>query len=239
MIRATLIAVAVIFLIAYNSLPSSGSAENTIGGDSVISSAETPLTKATMNLSLDVTPKAQISQIAIADILSYDGSKPTISAPEGWQLIRDDYTITTRQSLYWHTVEAGDPSTVSWTFSEPVDAQGAIVLLDSVASDPPVGMTSGNTGSVPTLTAKSVASATPGDLILVFYATDFDGVGLVPAIPDNVNSVVSQEAASHEYWILASSQGQNGSTGEAACPTPQLFNWVAAQVAIKQGAATP
>jgi len=236
-IRLTLIAVAAVFLIAYNSSPSSGSAENTVGSGSIISSAETPMTNGTINLSLNVAPNAHLGQIAIADILSYNGSQPTISAPEGWQLIRDDHTITTRQSLYWHAVAGGDPSTVSWTFSEPVDTQGAIVLLDSVASDPPVGMTSGNTGSVPTLTAKPVASTAAGDLILVFYATDFGGVGLAPTMPDNVNSVVNQ-TASHEYWILANSQSQDGSSEDAACPTPQLFNWVAAQVTIK-GAGTP
>jgi hypothetical protein len=54
-----------------------------------------------------------------------------------------------------------------------------------------------------------------------------------------VNSVVNQEAASHEYWILANYQSQNGNTEDATCSTPQLFNWVGAQVAIKRGSATP
>jgi hypothetical protein len=125
---------------------------------------------------------------------------------------------------------------VSWTFSEPVDAQGAILLLDSATSNAaPVGMTSGNTGNITWLTAKSVATAGPGDLIIAFYATDFWGAGLTPTMPDNMETVLNNETP-HEFWILASSQSQNGSTGDAACPTPQLFNWVAAQVAIKQGA---
>jgi len=238
MIKPTLIAVAAVFLVTYNSSPSSGSAENTVSSGSIISSAETPMTRGTINLSLGVAPNAQLSQIVIADILSYSGSKPTITAPEGWQLIRDDYTETTRQSLYWHAVESGDPNTVSWTFSEPVDAQGVILLLDSVGSASPVGMTSGNTGSNTWLTAKSVAPTTAGDLILVFYATDFSGAGLTPIIPDGVDTVVNQEATSHEYWILATSQSQNGTTGDAVVPTPQLFNWVAAQVPIKS-AGTP
>src|ERR1035437_5513596 len=175
MIRPTLIAIAAVFLVTYNSSPSSGSAENTVGGASVISSAEAPMTKGTTSLSLNVGPNAQIGQFAIADVLSYDGSKPTITAPDGWQLIRDDYTQTTRQSLYWHAIQADDSSTATWTFSEPVDAQGAILLVDNVGSDSPVDMTSGNTGDGGgfSLTAKSVATTSDGDLILAFNATDF------------------------------------------------------------------
>jgi hypothetical protein len=237
MTKATLIAVAAVSLVTYNSSPSLGSAVNTVTADSIVSSAEVPMTKGTTSLSVNLAPNAQIDQIVIADVLSYNGSKPTITAPDGWQLIRDDYSLTTRQSLYWHTVQANDPTTASWTFSEPVDAQGAILLLDNVASDSPVDNTSGSTGSVPTLTAKSIANAAAGDLILVFYATDFEGTGLAPTMPDEVDSVLNYEAP-HEYWILANYQSQNGSTGDAACPTPQLFNWIAAQVAIKRGAAT-
>ena len=239
MIRATLIAVAAIFLVAYNCSPSSGSDEDTVGGAGGIFSAQAPMTKRTKSLSLDLGPNAQTGQFAIADIISYGGSQPKIIAQDGWQLIRDDYTQTTRQSLYWHTIEANDSSTPSWTFSEPVDAQGAIMLLDNIPSDSPVDVTSGNTGAVPTLTAESVATTSDNDLILAFYATDFGGLGLAPTMPANMNSVVSQEAASHEYWIMANYQSQNGNTENMAFPTPQLFNWVAAQVAIKQGAATP
>ena len=236
--KLTLIAVGAIFLVTYNSSSSFAGSGNSAGVDSRISSAETQLTKGTTDLTLNVVPAAGIGQLAIADVMSYNGSKPTITGPDGWQLIRDDYTETTRQSLYWHTIEAEDPTTVSWTFSEPVDAQGAILLLDSATSNAPVGMTSGNTntGSLTWLTAKSVATASAGDLIIAFYATDFWGEGLGPTLPEEMDAVVNQEAASHQYWILASSQSQSGSTQDAVCPTPQLFNWVAAQVAIKQGA---
>src|SRR5258708_3537229 len=129
MIRLTSIAMAALFLVTYISSPSSGSAEITVGGVRVISSAEAPLTKGTVSLSLDVGPNARSGQFAIADVISYNGSQPTINAPDGWQLIRDDYTKTTRQSLYWHVVAPNDSNTASWTFSDPVDAQGAVLLL--------------------------------------------------------------------------------------------------------------
>ena len=267
MIRPTLIALAAVSLVVYISSPSFGSADSTVGGARIISSAEAPLTKGTMSLSLDVGPNAQSGQLAIADVISYNGQQPTINAPDGWQLIRDDYTKTTRQSLYWHVVAPNDPNTAIWTFSDPVDTQGAIVLLDNVASDSPVDATSGNPGSTfvdadglpdeslpPTgfvsglLTAKSVATTSDGDLVLAFNATDFGGYrptscktcdGLNPMLPQNTKVVLNHESTALEYWILAGYQNQTGDTGPQLSWAPQFFNWVSAQVAIKAGTATP
>jgi hypothetical protein len=263
MIRQMLIVFAAVLLVEYSSSPSCGSDANTAAAASVISYAQAPMTEGTTSLSLAVSPKAQIGQVAIADVLSYGGAQPTISAPDGWQLIRDDYTQTTRQSLYWHAIEASDSSTASWTFSEPVDAQGAILLLDNVALDSPVDMTSGNAGStfsntdeLPNesrlpqdfvsglLTAKSVATTNDGDLILAFNATDFGAYrpticekcdGLNPKLPQNSKVVVNQESTALEYWILANYQNQMGETEVQVSEAPQFFNWVAAQIAIKSG----
>ncbi len=245
MIKPTLLAAAAVFLIAYNPSPSSASAENPSGGPSVVSSAQAPITKATTSLSLDLGASGQTAEIAIANVLTYGGPQPTITAPDGWQLIRDDSTATTRQSLYWHAIAPNDSNTASWTFSDPVDAQGAILLLNDVASDSPVDVTSGNTGgpSGGTLTANSVATTSDGDLILTFNATDFgafrptactDCSGLIPKLPEkeNQNVVLNHESTALEYWILANYQNQTGNTDVQVTSAPQFFNWVAAQVAI-------
>jgi len=267
MIRATFVAMAAVFLVTYISSPSAGSAEKTVGGVSVISSAEVPLTKGTTSFSLDVGANAQTGQFAIADILSYGGPQPTITAPAGWQLIRDDSTPTTRQSLYWHVVEPSDSNPASWTFSDPVDAQGAILLLDNVETNSPVDATSGNPGStfsdpaglpdetqIPVgfvsglLTAKSVATTSDGDLVLAFNATDFGAYrptvcekcdGLNPMLPQNPGVVLNHESTAQEYWILANYQTQMGQTDAQLSWAPQFFNWVATQVAIRRGTATP
>src|SRR3984957_13199982 len=237
MTRYVLIAVAAVFIAGCNS-GAVQTADNTVGGANVVANTQAPMAKQTTSLALDWGKKAQPGQVAVADVISYGGPKITITAPTGWQKIRDDSTPATRQSLYWHAIQANDPSAASWTFSEPVDAQGAIILLDHAAADAPVDMTSGNTGNDGRPTAKSVATTADGDLILVFYATDFIGSGLAPALPTNMNSVVNQQTTSHEYWILANYQSQNGNTEDAVCITAQLFNWVAAQAAIKRGSAT-
>ncbi len=238
MIRYALIAVAAVFVVACNSSPSQ-TPENTVGGANVATSAQAAMAKATRSLSLDWGKQGQAGQVAIADVLSYGGSKPTITAPAGWQMIRDDSSETTRQSLYWHAIQANDASTATWAFSEPVDAQGAIVLLDNVASAAPVDMTSGNIGTGGTPTAKSIATTADGDLILSYYGTDFHLPGLAPQLPAGAKTLINQEAASHEFWILAVYQSQFGSTEDQVCSAAQLFNWAAAQVAIKRGAVTP
>jgi len=228
---------AAVFLVACNSGPQQ-SADNAVGGATVVSTAQASIAKATTSLALDWGKKAQAGQVAIADVLTYGGSKPVITPPTGWQLIRNDSTDTTRQSLYWHAIQASDPSTSKWTFSETVDAQGAIVLLDNVAADAPVDMTSGNSGSGGTVTAKSVTTTSDGNLILSFYATDFAHPGLLGSFaqpPPNTKTLVNQEDAPLEYWILGSYQTQNGTTDEQVCSASQIFNWVAAQVAIKHG----
>ena len=165
----------------------------------------------------------------------------TITPPASWQLIRNDSTPTTRQSLYWHAIQANESSTATWTFSEPVDAQGAIVLLDNVAANGPVDVATGNTGTGGTVTAKPITTTADGDLILSFFATDFGNPGLLgsnPQLPADTKLVMNQQAAPHEYWILQSYQSQNGSTADQVFDAAQIFNWTATQVGIKRNATT-
>jgi hypothetical protein len=74
-----------------------------------------------------------------------------------------------------------------------------------------------------------------GDLVLIFKATDFSNAPLVAQVPGDMSAVVAQDKLPNEYWILSTWQSQNGPTEETDFSFPQLFNWVAAQVAIKHG----
>lgn len=246
MVKRALIAAAAVFVVGCNSGPSQ-SPENNVGGATVVSSAQAPLAKGTTTLSLDWGSKAQAGYVAIADVLTYNGPKPAITAPAGWQLIRDDSSKTTRQSLYWHAIAGKESSTSTWTFSEPVDAQGAVVLLDNASTTAPVDMSSGHSGEGGLMTAKSIATTSDGDLILSFNATDFGADprsackvcdGLNPPLPADVTVVLNHESSALEYWILANYQSQMGSTEDQTSDIAQVFRWVSAQVAIKRGAAT-
>ncbi len=246
MIKRALMGGFAFLVVACNSGPLQ-TPDNSVGGANVVSSTKTPMAKATTSLTLNWGSKGQAGQVAIADVLSYGGSGPAITAPAGWRSIRDDSTKTTRQSLYWHALQANEGSKATWTFSTPVDAQGAVVLLDNVASTAPADMSSGNTGEGGSMTAKSIGTTSDGDLILAFNATDFGAYrhtactvcdGLNPKLPPNVTVVLNHESTALEYWILANYQNQLGDTEVQVSDAPQVFNWVAAQVAIKRGAVT-
>src|SRR5579863_5333637 len=233
MIKRALMGAAAILAVACNTGSPPGSATNTVGGADVVGSTQTKLTTATKSLALDMGKKAQAGQVAIADLITYGGPKVTITAPDGWQLIRDDSTATTRQSLYWHTIAAND-SPPTWNFSAPVDAQGAIVLLSNVASAP-VDMSTSKTGTGGDVKSAALTTTADGDLVLIFKATDFSNAPLTAQTPNNMTAVVAKQDTPQQYWILAYWQAQNGATEETEFSFPQLFNWVAAQVAIKHG----
>jgi hypothetical protein len=236
MIKQAIMTAAAFFVVACNSGSSpGGSATNTVGGADVISSTQTPTATAASSLSLDWGKKAQAGQVAIADVLTYGGPNTKITAPAGWQKIRDDSTPTTRQSLYWHAIQASDPSSSTWEFSTPVDAQGAIVLLDNVPSAAPVDMSNAKTGAGGNLKSESMTTTADGDLVLIFKATDFSNAPLQWQVPSDMKAVVAQEKSPHQYWIVATWQGQNGATEGTEFEFPQLVNWVAAQVAFKHG----
>jgi len=236
MIKHALMLAAAVLVAGCTSGPSQ-TTDNAVGGPNVVSTTGTPLAKGATSLPLDWGSKGQAGQVAIADVLTYGGNGTKITAPTGWQSIRDDSTTTTRQSLYWHAIQANEPSTATWTFSEPVDAQGAVVLLDNATPGGPVDMTTGNSGNGGTVTAKSVATVADGDLIIAFFASDFSSPGLGPTLPPNVNTLTNQESTRGEYWIVANYQSQNGNTDDLVSTSGQSFNWVAAQVAIKRAAA--
>jgi hypothetical protein len=232
MIKRALMGAAAFLAVACNSGSPSGSATNTVGGADVVASTQTKMTKETKSLSLDPGKSAQAGQVAVADVITYGGPKVTITPPDGWQLIRDDSTPTTRQSLYWHAMQANDPSP-AWSFSAPVDAQGAIVLLSNVAPGAPVDMSNAKTGTGGDVKSTALTTTADGDLVLIFKATDFSNAPLTAQTPGDMTAVVAQQNAPQQYWILAYWQGQNGTTEETEFSFPQLFNWVAAQVAIK------
>ena len=235
MIKRALMGAAAFLLVACNPGGSPpGSATNTVGGADVVASTQTKMTTKTKSLSLDPGKAAQAGQVAIADVITYGGPKVTITAPDGWQLIRDDSTPTTRQSLYWHAIQANDTSP-TWSFSAPVDAQGAIVLLSNVAPGAPVDMSNVQTGNGGSLKSASMTTTADGDLILIFKATDFVNAPLSAPIPGDMSAVVAQEKNPFQYWILATWQSQVGATEDTDFEFPQLVQWVAAQVAIKHG----
>jgi len=191
-----------------------------------------PLAKLVTSITLGSGAELRSGQLLIADVMTYGGATPTIEAPSGWQLVRDDISPTTRQSLYAHVAESDDQPS-AWKFSQPVDAQGVLLMLDNTSTSDPIDASSGIAGSQAVM-APALATTDDGDLILVLFATDFGFNDPGPSIPPNMIGIVNQDTDTHAYWILGSYQAQRGDLPEADCPTPQLYNAAAAQVAVRR-----
>jgi hypothetical protein len=172
-------------------------------------------------------------ELLIADVITYDGTAVAVQVPSGWQLIRDDISPTTRQSLYMHVADADDQPT-EWKFNQPAIAQGGLLILNNAATFDPVDTTAGMTGPKDATYAPGITTADDGDLILVFFATDFGGIAPGPYVPETMIAIANQDADPDTYWILGSYQSQRGDIPQADCPTPQLDNGAAAQVAIRR-----
>ncbi|HUO05318.1 MAG TPA: hypothetical protein VMU16_08990 [Candidatus Binataceae bacterium] len=226
------------------------------GGTGVISLA-TPLTKNTSSLPLGWLMVGVPGQFAIADIVTYGGPKLKITAPPGWTLIREDMNPIVpvkgdpplRQLLYWHFVRPNDPGLQIWNFSERVDAQGTLILLDNISPADPIDAHSGNPAqNFDNPLAESVTTSQPGDLVLIFYSTNYGGPGLAPLMPCSPESarqpihvsipgfgrIVDHSDIENEYWVDAAFQGMPGKTPDAVSIIVQPTKWIAAQVALRR-----
>jgi len=182
-----------------------------LGGASIVGSSAAPLAMAVTSLTLGAGPQVKQGELLIADIITYGGSAPAIEAPPGWQLIREDTSPSTRQSLYSHIASSNEQPS-AWKFSQPVDAQGVLLTLDNAAASNSVDGSSGIAGSQ-AIEAPALTTADDGDLILVFFATDFGGIAPGPEYPADMMMLVNQNLNTHAYWVLAGYQ-----THGATCP---------------------
>ncbi len=197
------------------------------------STTQTPMPQEVSSIALNTPTDAQSGQLLIADLMTFGGAAPTITPPAGWQLIRDDISPTTRQSLYYHFADSSDRA-AEWKFNQPVYAQGVVVTLDNAWATDPIDSSSGMTGPKDQVKAPALTTTDDGDLILRFFATDFAFDAPGPTFPDNTIPIVNQVSDPDPYWIFASYQPRRGDIAEADSPTPQLYNVAAAQVAIRR-----
>lgn len=197
------------------------------------STAQPPPPKEVSSITLNEPTATESGQLLIASLITLNGPIPTITAPSGWQLIREDTSATTRQSLYYHFAAANE-APPEWKFSQGVYAQGVMLVLDDVWATDPLDGSSGIAGPKDQTKAPALTTTDDGDLILDFFATDFAYIDPGPTIPPNLIPIVNEVTDTDPYWILASYQSQRGDVPEVDAPTPQLYNVAAAQVAVRR-----
>jgi hypothetical protein len=111
----------------------------------------------------------------IAQITVRGGTGTTITPPSGWTLVRrDDNGTTLAQAIYYKIVvtPGSEPMKYRWDFGPGANVQrasGGIIRYSGVDTANPIDNSSGNTGNGTSLTALSVTTTTPNDMLVGFF----------------------------------------------------------------------
>ena len=95
---------------------------------------------------------------------------PTLTAPAGWSLVRQDANGTTmRQTIYSHVVGTSEPASYTWTWGAAQAAAGGILAYGGVSTVTPVNASGAQANtSATSVTAPSIANTKAGQLIGFF-----------------------------------------------------------------------
>lgn len=111
--------------------------------------------------------------VLIAQLTFSGGTNAVITAPSGWTLIRRDNNSTyVSSATYYHVVGTNEPASYIWTFTTLEAITGGVADFSGVNTSMPVDVTSGNTGTGAMMTAATVSTNTPIDMILFFGASN-------------------------------------------------------------------
>jgi hypothetical protein len=85
-----------------------------------------------------ISPDAQVNDVAFA-MLSISDIAPSVTAPEGWELLDDQQTISLRTRVYWKVVGPGDIGSAH-TFTSTTQKKGdlTIAVFRGVNTESPV-----------------------------------------------------------------------------------------------------
>ena len=134
-------------------------------------SAASAFTNGATTLSIPVPAGVQQGDVLVAAI-GVRGN-PTITPPAGWTLVVNTPNGTTmRQAAFVHVVGAtAEPSSYTWTFSVSQPAAGGMAAY-SGANTTPVTVFAGQANpSSTSITAPSVSTFEPGDMLIGMFAT--------------------------------------------------------------------
>ena len=154
------------------SAPSDPSAPVTTAAAIAFRSAASAFTNGATTLSIPVPAGVQQGDVLLASIGVRNN--PTITPPAGWTLVVDTPSGTTmHQAAFVHVVGAtAEPSSYAWTFSASQPAAGGMAAYSGVNTATPVDVFLGQANASSTsITAPSVSTSGPGDMLIGMFAT--------------------------------------------------------------------
>jgi hypothetical protein len=97
--------------------------------------------------------------------------KPAIAKPAGWVFLRSNVsTAPQKQSLYYRVATGTEPTSYTWTFSNPKAAAGGILDYSGVNTSTPIDAHAGQAnGRSTSLTAPSIQTTVTGDAVIAFF----------------------------------------------------------------------
>jgi Bacterial Ig-like domain (group 1) len=163
---------------------------------------------------------------------------PTITPPSGWTFLRRDPVspTTVTQAIYYKVAGASEPASYTWTFSSSQKASGGIIAYTGVDNSNPIDVHSGNSGSGMMLTALSVTTTAPDDMIVGFF-----GIARSTGItaPSGMTERFQVQAGGGAADTKTTSEGSDvtqstiGATGNKTATASQGADWVAQLVALR------
>ena len=161
---------------------------------------------------------------------------PTVTAPAGWTLIRQDAAGTyTTQALYYRVVTATEPVNYLWSFSASVPAAGGITAYTGVNTAAPVNA-SGGTGqntNTTSIVAPSVTTTVAGARVVGFFSIGGTNSITPPAGMTEQGEASSTAGSNHVTWEASDfAQTTAGATGPRTASATNPHPNVGALVAL-------
>jgi len=188
------------------------------------------------SLSIPVPAATQAGDVLLAIVdIQY---QPTITPPAGWSLVRQDVSSAGNhlvQAVYVHAAGAGEPASYSWSFSAAHAAVGAMV--DCAGLDPtnPVQASAAAFASNQSVvTAPSVTTAAPGEILLTAFATSPDRAVTLPGAVTSEYAIGSHPAAGEKVGAAGGDRAvaTAGATGSTSASLDASANGIGTSLAL-------
>lgn len=149
--------------------------------------------------------------VMVAQLTFSGGTNAVITAPAGWTLIRRDNNSTyVSSAIYYHVVVTNEPDAYIWTFTTVEAISGGIADFSGVNTSMPVDVTSGNTGTGALMSAATVSTNTPSDMVLFFGASNNVATITAPSGMTTNWRVSSTSTTSYFAEAVSTVQGETG-----------------------------
>lgn len=189
------------------------------------------------NNSIVITKPSGVVQhdLLVASIAS--DQTGTVTAPTGWNLIRDTQGSGVRLLVYWKAATASEPANYTWTHATTGDMSAGIAAYKGIATDTPVDIENGQTTASSTTHATPDVTTTVDCFIIASHASADAGIWTPPSgMAERVDEGAGAEEVNLEISDVA--LVTPGATGTKTATSAQTATGVTHIMGIRVSPAT-